>query len=93
MKRREVIAGGAILLAAPALRAQAAWPLGRTIRVICPWPPGAANDAMARLLAQRLQEKLGATAVVENRTGGAGLVGTGAVLQACLLYTSPSPRD
>ncbi|MFZ4405796.1 MAG: Bug family tripartite tricarboxylate transporter substrate binding protein [Paracraurococcus sp.] len=82
MKRREVIAGGAILLAAPALRAQAAWPLGRTIRVICPWPPGAANDAMARLLAQRLQEKLGATAVVENRTGGAGLVGTGAVLQA-----------
>ena len=82
MKRREMIAGGAVLLAAPALRAQAAWPLGRTIRVICPWPPGAANDAMARLLAQRLQEKLGAMAVVENRTGGAGLVGTHAVLQA-----------
>jgi tripartite-type tricarboxylate transporter receptor subunit TctC len=33
-------------------------------------------------LAQQLQEKLGATAVVENRTGGAGLVGTNAVLQA-----------
>ncbi|TDH61394.1 tripartite tricarboxylate transporter substrate binding protein [Dankookia rubra] len=82
MKRRGMIAGGAVLLAAPALRAQAAWPLGRTIRVICPWPPGAANDAMARLLAQRLQEKLGATAVVENRTGGAGLVGTNAVLQS-----------
>ena len=37
---------------------------------------------MARLLAQRIQEKLGAIAVVENRTGGAGLVGTNAVLQA-----------
>ena len=37
---------------------------------------------MARLLAQALQEKLGAIAVVENRTGGAGLIGTNAVLQA-----------
>lgn len=37
---------------------------------------------MARLFAQQLQDKLGATAVVENRTGGAGLVGTNAVLQA-----------
>ena len=70
------------LLAAPAVRAQAAWPQGRPLRVICPWPPGAANDALARLLAQRLSEKLGAQAVVENRTGGAGLIGTNAVLQA-----------
>jgi len=52
------------------------------LRVICPWPPGAANDALARLAAQRLNEKLGANAVVENRTGGAGLIGTNAVLQA-----------
>ncbi|WP_270933107.1 Bug family tripartite tricarboxylate transporter substrate binding protein [Falsiroseomonas oryzae] len=70
------------LIAAPAVRAQGAWPHGRPIRVICPWPPGAANDALARLLGQKLQEKLGATAVVENRTGGAGLIGTNAVLQA-----------
>lgn len=69
------------LLAAPAL-AQPGWPHARPVRVICPWPPGAANDALARLLAQRIQEKFGASAVVENRTGGAGLVGTNAVLQA-----------
>ena len=50
--------------------------------MIVPWPPGAANDVLGRLLAQRLQEKLGATAVVENRVGGAGLVGTSAVIQA-----------
>ncbi|MCX7374518.1 MAG: tripartite tricarboxylate transporter substrate binding protein [Alphaproteobacteria bacterium] len=79
MKRRLVLAG---LLAAPVVHAQGAWPHGRPIRVICPWPPGAANDALARLLAAQLQEKLGATAVVENRTGGAGLIGTQAVLQA-----------
>jgi tripartite-type tricarboxylate transporter receptor subunit TctC len=89
MRRRELMtrataaaAGASGLLAAPAVRAQGAWPHGKPIRVICPWPPGAANDALARLLAQQLQEKLGATAVVENRTGGAGLVGTNAVLQA-----------
>lgn len=86
MRRRSMLTAGAAtafgLLPVPALRAQGSWPLGRPIRVICPWPPGAANDMLARLTAQRLQEKLGATAVVENRTGGAGLIGTNAVLQA-----------
>lgn len=85
MLRRTLIqsaVGGLGLLAAPVVHAQAAWPHGRTIRVVCPWPPGAANDALARLLAQKLQEKLGATAIAENRTGGAGLVGTREVLSA-----------
>jgi tripartite-type tricarboxylate transporter receptor subunit TctC len=68
---------------APFVHAQAAWPApGRTIKVIVPFPPGAANDALGRLLAQRLQEKFGASAVVENRTGGSGLIGTNAVIQA-----------
>jgi tripartite-type tricarboxylate transporter receptor subunit TctC len=83
MKRRTLLGTAAAgLLAAPAVQAQDAWPRGRVIRVICPWPPGAANDALARLLGQKLQEKLGATTVVENRVGGAGLIGTNAVLQA-----------
>lgn len=83
MKRRTLlVAAGAGMLAAPAVRAQSSWPHGKPIRVIIPWPPGAANDTLGRLLAQRLQEKLGATAVAENRTGGAGLIGTNAVLQA-----------
>lgn len=85
MLRRTLIqsaVGGLGLLAAPVVHAQAAWPHGRTIRVVCPWPPGAANDALARLLAQKLSEKLGATAIAENRTGGAGLVGTREVLSA-----------
>jgi tripartite-type tricarboxylate transporter receptor subunit TctC len=86
MKRRELLldasCAGAGLLAAPEIRAQSAWPLGRPIRVICPTPPGAANDALARLLAQQLQKKLGAVAVVENRPGGSALLGTNVVLQA-----------
>ena len=83
MNRRHLLLAAAGALAAPAVLAQGtAWPRGRPIRVIIPWPPGAANDTLGRLLAQRLSEKLGATAVAENRTGGAGLIGTNAVLQA-----------
>lgn len=86
MKRRTLLAastaGGLGMLAAPAIQAQGSWPHGRPIRVVCPWPPGAANDMLARLTAARLQEKLGAVAIAENRTGGAGLVGTREVLGA-----------
>lgn len=79
--RRAVLAGAAVL-AAPAVHAADPWPRGRQVRVIVPWPPGAANDLLGRLFAQRLNDKLGANAVVENRTGGSGLVGTTAVMQA-----------
>ena len=37
---------------------------GRPVRVICPWPPGAANDALARLFAQQLQDKLFQTVAI-----------------------------
>jgi tripartite-type tricarboxylate transporter receptor subunit TctC len=82
LTRRTALATAAAALAAPAVHAQEAWPRGRQLRVIVPWPPGAANDLLGRLFAQRLNEKLGANAVVENRTGGSGLVGTSAVIQA-----------
>jgi tripartite-type tricarboxylate transporter receptor subunit TctC len=85
MKRRDFLGGAAAAaaMASGAARAQTSWPqAGRTIKVIVPWPPGAANDALGRLFAQRLQDTMGATTVVENRVGGAGLVGTNAVIQA-----------
>jgi tripartite-type tricarboxylate transporter receptor subunit TctC len=82
MKRRTFLLSAAASLAAPAIRAQSAWPHGQPIRVIVPFPAGAANDAMGRLAAQRLQEKFGATVVVENRAGGSASIGTTAVLNA-----------
>ena len=86
MNRRNLVLGtsavAAGLLAAPAIRAQPAWPMGRPIRIVCPTPPGGANDALARLLAQQLQDRFGALAVVENRPGGSALLGTNAVLQS-----------
>lgn len=87
MKRRDVLkaaAGAAALTAfcAPTL-GQPAWPAkDKTVRVIVPWPPGAANDALGRLVAERIRAKFGCTTVVENRVGGAGLLGTRAVIQA-----------
>src|SRR5436190_2022645 len=66
MNRRSLLLGATASLAAPAI-AQTAWPHGQPIRVIVPFPAGAANDAMGRLAAQRLQEKFGAAVVVENR--------------------------
>ena len=87
MKKRDFlkfsIGLGGLALSGGASFGQTAWPqAGKTIKVIVPWPPGAANDALGRLVAQRLQETMGATAIVENRVGGAGIVGTNAVIQA-----------
>jgi len=81
MKRRTFLAGSAATLAAPVL-AQSAWPKGQPIRIIVPFPAGAANDAMGRLAGQMLQDKLGATVIVENRAGGSASIGTTAVLHA-----------
>jgi tripartite-type tricarboxylate transporter receptor subunit TctC len=81
MERRAFIAGAVTLLAAPAIHAQGTWP-SRPIRMIVPYTPGAATDAMARLAAQKIGEKLGVTVVVENRAGANGAIGSQAVLQA-----------
>ncbi len=81
MRRRHLLGGAAgTLLAAPTL-AQGGFP-ARNIRMVVPYPPGGATDAMSRLAAQKIQEKLGVTVVVENRSGANGQVGSQAVLQA-----------
>jgi tripartite-type tricarboxylate transporter receptor subunit TctC len=81
MKRRTFLLSAAAALAAPAVHAQG-WPTGQPIRIIIPYPPGAANDAMGRLAGQVLHDRLGATVVVENRAGGSASIGTTAVLNA-----------
>ncbi|WP_135467592.1 Bug family tripartite tricarboxylate transporter substrate binding protein [Crenalkalicoccus roseus] len=82
MQRRDLLLGlAASGLAAPAARAQAAWP-NRPIRLIVPFTPGGSTDTMARIAAQKLQERLGQPVVVENRSGGNGAVGGIAVAQS-----------
>jgi tripartite-type tricarboxylate transporter receptor subunit TctC len=80
-RRRTVLCAGAALVLPTTPTAQAAWP-SRTIRLIVPFTPGGSTDGMARIAAQKLQERLGQTVVVENRPGGNGTVGGIAVAQA-----------
>jgi tripartite-type tricarboxylate transporter receptor subunit TctC len=86
MRRRDLFkaaAGAAVYaVAAPAV-AQAAWPAkNKIVKVIVPWPPGAANDALGRVVAQSIRDKFGVTVVVENQSGGSGLIGTKSVIAA-----------
>ena len=54
----------------------------RAVKVIVPFPAGATMDYVVRLVSQRLSEDWGKPVVVENRTGGAGLIGTDAGAKA-----------
>lgn len=83
MNRRGILtaAGAGLVLGAPAVRAQGAWP-SRPIRLVAPFAPGGSVDAMARITAQKLQERLGQSVVVENRSGASGTVGGRFVAQS-----------
>jgi tripartite-type tricarboxylate transporter receptor subunit TctC len=81
MNRRHLIAGLPALLAAPALRAQPAFPT-RTIRLLVGFAPGGTTDVAARLLAPRLQAALGQSVVVENRPGAGGNIATEAAVRS-----------
>ncbi len=81
ISRRIALAGASTVLAAPALRAQPAWP-NAAIRIVVPFPPGGSTDAIARLLQPRLQAELGQNIIVENRGGASGALGTAAVARS-----------
>ena len=73
-------AAATLALACGASFAQA-WP-ARPVKMIIPFPPGGTLDTVGRLLAQKLQEQLGQTFIVENRAGGNGMIGADAVAKA-----------
>ncbi len=78
--RRIALAG--LALAPSVLRAQEAWPT-KPVRIVVPYPPGGSTDVLARAVAERLQAVIGGPGfAIDNRGGGAGVVGTQAVAQA-----------
>ncbi|HSV84277.1 MAG TPA: tripartite tricarboxylate transporter substrate binding protein [Ramlibacter sp.] len=80
MKKRIALAALALAAALPAAFA-ADWP-ARPITMIVPFPAGGSTDAVARLIAQRLSEKLGQQVVVDNKAGAGGNLGTDLVAKA-----------
>lgn len=81
-RRRALIAGAAPALLLPAFaRGQAAFP-DRPVTLVVPFAPGGSPDIASRIVAPRMGEALGQSAVVENRSGGGSTIGTRAVIQA-----------
>src|SRR5438132_8505291 len=74
-------AGAASLPAISCLARAQAYP-SRPVRMIVPFGPAGTTDIVARLIGQWLSERLGQQFVVENRPGGAGHIGTEAVIRA-----------
>lgn len=80
ISRRRLVAGAAALAAIPAW-GQSRFP-AKPIRLVVPYPPGGTTDIQARVIAQKMQELVGATVLVENRTGAGGNIGVDSVLKS-----------
>lgn len=74
-------AGAAALPFAPHVASAQTYPT-RPVRIIVGFPPGGAQDVVARLIGQWLSERLGQPFVVENRPGANGNIATQAVVNA-----------
>ena len=75
MQRRALLKAGAAsvaVLAAPMIRAQTL-PAG-PIRIVVGFPPGGGTDALARVLAQKLQAMWGVSIIIDNKSGAAGVI-------------------
>jgi tripartite-type tricarboxylate transporter receptor subunit TctC len=70
---------GSLLALVPA--AAQDWPT-KPVRIVVPFGPGSTPDMVARLIADRLQPKLGQSFVIENKPGASGNLGTDAVAKA-----------
>jgi tripartite-type tricarboxylate transporter receptor subunit TctC len=86
MSRRRLLALAATAALAPRAAAQSAaegsrWP-DHPIRLIVPFGAGSSSDTIARIVTQKLGERLGQPLVIENKAGAATIVGTETVARA-----------
>jgi tripartite-type tricarboxylate transporter receptor subunit TctC len=59
----------------------AGWP-DRPIRLVVPFPAGSSTDIIARIIAQKLGQRVGQQIVIENRAGASGNIGADAIAKA-----------
>jgi tripartite-type tricarboxylate transporter receptor subunit TctC len=79
--RRLCLAAGLAALLPAAAFAQGSYP-SQPLKLVVPYPAGGATDALARTIAQKLQESWGQTAIVENKPGAGGTIGNQMVARA-----------
>jgi len=67
----------------------------RPVTFVVPFAPGGGTELLARLLGQRLEQRLGKPFVIENRAGGGGVTGAVAVARAApdghTILMAPAP--
>lgn len=86
LRRREFLGLSGLVAALPIISqiasAQSQSYPARPVRLIVGFAPSGGNDILARLIAQWLTERLGASFLVDNRPGGGSNIGTEAVVNA-----------
>ena len=81
MRRRHFLLSAVLASLSPYLAAQQKYP-SKPIKFVVPFAAGGGGDVVARMLAQRLQERINNPIVVENRTGAGGNIGADFVLKS-----------
>src|SRR5690349_19897620 len=81
LRRRDVLIGGGLMLAAGSAGAQQDWP-DRPLRFIISGQVGGVSDIFLRILENRLRERLGQPLYIDPRPGGGGMLAAEAAIRA-----------
>lgn len=80
--RRSLLAGATLLATSGIARGQNAdWPKGQ-LKIVVPFPPGGSTDPVARIIQAKLADQTGWNLIIDNRPGGASVVGASVVAKS-----------